>query len=150
MYCVLNTGGKVIACHDEERVCMDYVKGIYNSHKICYSVRKLKKGIKHRIKDFDNYYLVRLGEIYVQREFIDCYEISSRQMIDDNHTCKDLLLQILEYGGLGEKETKVIKKAISVVSDICDETDGYVPLPDELKEIKMQYAAYFNNITQEE
>lgn len=146
MYGVINKHHKVIALHDEYSVCEAYAESIRNDQQT-YQVVKLKK---HRLKgltDLDEYYLVNVGDIYVQRQFVDSYSIASAQVIEDNKRCIEILLRFLECTNLTPKEAKTIKRCIQVISEITSRDNRYTPAPEELKQLQDNYDAFMRHMS---
>ena len=108
MYCVYDNNNNVIAFHDEYDVVSSYIYHvkISNQDSPDLHIGKLKKKKIKNVIDFDNLYLVRYGETYVQTGYLEYLELISSQSIYDNQQCKDVLLKILECNPISSKERK--------------------------------------------
>ena len=146
MYCILNEKKQMIAFHDELRVVELYKELIQKNHGINLEIRKIKKNYKKHIKDFDDLYLVKYGEAYVQSGYLLYLQLTSNQSIDDMQSTKDTLLMILETReNLTRKEEKNVKKVVELLDDLITEDSSYVPDLDTLKSMKQDYDPYFYN-----
>lgn len=142
MYGVINEHDRVIALHDNYDVCEKYAESIYASHHQKYQVVKLKKHRSKELIDLDDFYLVSIGDVYVQRQFLDIYSIATAQVIEDNNMCINTLMRFLECTSLTPKESKIIRKCIEVISNITDRDNRYTPTPEELEQFKNDYDSY--------
>ena len=151
MYCVYDSNEHVIAFHDDYNVVETYVRRIQQSHvDDKYNLPDLrigkikKKKVKH-IREFDDLYLVRYSDTYVQSGYLEYLEIVSCQCIYDNQQCKDILLRILECNQISNKERKSIEKTVEIVDRLLKDAKEFTPTISELKMYEADYSPYLYN-----
>lgn len=144
MYCVYDDNSNVIAFHDEYDVVSSYIYHVKVSNKETQELHigKIKKKKIKNIIDYENLYLVRYGDTYVQSGYLDYLELISSQSIYDNQQCKDVLLKILECNPISDKERKAIEKTVDVIDKILTEAKEFTPTLSELKRCESDYAPY--------
>jgi len=147
MYCVYDTTDKIIAFHDDIDVVTTYVTNIKksNSDHPDLKIGKIKKKKVKSTIDFDDLYLVRYGDTYIQSKYIMYGELLSGQCIYDNQHCRDTLLRILECDDITPKERKTIERTVKIIDRILQNDKEYTPTIQLLKTCEMDYAQYMNH-----
>lgn len=147
MYCVYNEDEKIIAFHDDLEVVETYIRHLKNSNPGLYEmhVGKIKKKKLKNLQDFDNLYLVRYADTYVQSGFTAYLELVSSQYISDEKQCKEILLRILECRDLTDKERKRINKAVKIIDRFLGDSRKHTPTLEELQEYENHYYPYLYN-----
>ena len=147
MYCVYDTGNNMIAFHDELEVVEKYKEYVKRSNPNLPDlyVGKIKKKKMKRIYNYENLYLVRYSDTYVQSGYLVYLEILSDQFIYDERYCKDILLRILECREITDKERKSIERTVKIVDRFLQESKEFTPSLDELKKFEADYSPYIYN-----
>lgn len=145
MFLSVDSTGKIIAMHDDKEVVEEYNNLIYHYHKIHLNIIKAKKKSLKNKKFFDDLYLVRYGQTYVQAGYLTYIQLASDQIHDDMRFAKDILLRVLEINKLSNKDSKSISKAISIMDDLIYEDEQYTPSITELRNLKNDYDPYIYN-----
>lgn len=145
MFMSVDTRGKIIAMHDEKSVVEEYNSLIFRYHKIHLDIIKAKKKSLKNKAYFDDLYLVRYGQTYVQAGYLTYIQLASDQMSEDMQFAKDILLRILEVNKLSNKESKTLTKAVNIMDRIIYEDERYTPSINELEHLKNDYDPYIYN-----
>lgn len=149
MFCVYDDKKNIIALHDECEVVESYLDSLQKSHPnedLSYlSIGKIKKKKLKKVIDLDSLYLVRFADTYVQSKYLEYIELSSHQCLYDERQCKDVLLRILEFNSLSDKERKTLEKAVEIVDGILKESKEFTPSLSELTQYEETYAPYIYN-----
>ena len=146
MYAVYDEKAHVIAIHDEIDVIEKYVKSVYRCHNVVLDFGKIKKSSLNKLEKYDDLYLIRYADTYVQSGYLQYVEFANSQFIEDDEYARDVLIRILEFSNLSKKESKKIKNAIKVINDILEEDREYTPSLDELKDLKLHYDPYIYSV----
>ena len=87
-------GKDLIAFHEDKEVIELYCDIIENYHGTVLTIAKIKKKKCKKIKEFNDLYLVRYGEIYIQQGYVD-YLDRSKQFLNPpflhNHLNQQML-----------------------------------------------------------
>ena len=147
MYCVFDTNNNIIAFHDDLEVVELYKDHVTRSNPDLpeLHIGKIKKKKMKRIDDYDELYLVRYSDTYVQSGYLIYLELLSDQFIYDEQQCRDVLLRILECRDITDKERKSIERTVKVVDRILQESKEFTPSLKELKNYEADYAPYIYN-----
>lgn len=143
MYCALSTDGKkVIAIHDDIDVVEKYIDNIEKNHNIRLPIGKIKKKQLKKHPEYNDLYLVRYNNIYVQAEYLETLSIISEDYIYDYRCAIEILLRSLEVEDMSENDMKAIKKSIKVLDKIIKSYEEYVPELSTLQSTKMDLEAF--------
>lgn len=145
MYLSLDSTGKIIAIHDDKEVVEKYNMLIYHHHKIRLDIIKAKKKNIKNSAYFDDLYLVRYGETYVQAGYLTYIQLAYGQATEDEKYAKDILLRILELNKISNKERKTLSKAVEILDRQIYSENQYTPSLNELKRLKSEYDPYIYN-----
>ena len=147
MYCVYDNNDRVIAFHDEYDIVKTYVQRVKASHEDHpdLHIGKIKKKKVKNLQDYDDLYLVRYANTYVQSGYLVYLEMFSSQHIEDEQQCRDVLLKILECDIITGKERKHIERAVRVIDRLLEESKEYTPSFTELQGYEMDYSPYLYN-----
>ena len=145
MYAVYDNERHIIAVHDDKHVIEKYVKSVYRCHNILLEFKKVKKSSLNKPEIYDDLYLVRFADTYVQSGYLQYVDLAQSQFIEDDICARDILLRILEYGDISDKDAKKLAKAVKVLENILAEDREYTVTFDELKELKYHYDPYIYN-----
>ena len=148
MYCAYDEeSGRIVAYHDNQSVVETYVQNMVRSHPEIEPLKIIKQKRK-QVKALDNYedlYLVRCGETYVQSGYVEYLSVVSAQFIYDEKYVRDVMLKMLETGQVEKpKKVKIIKKAIKIIDDLLYDSESYTPSLKELKTMEMDLIPYIN------
>ena len=146
MYYVIENGKEIIAFHREKRVVQKYCELLlqkYDDLKLSVNKEKNKKSYK-RI-EFDDLYLVRYKETFIQRKYIDTLELYDDGYTDDFITVKDILLRTVQTYDIGKKDLKSIRKVIMLMEDLAKDEGSYTPSLKDLKEMESDMNYYIYN-----
>ena len=147
MFCVIDDNNHVVAFHEDEEVVKTYVEMIKRSKDKTYHIATIKDKKIKKIKDFEDLYLVRYGETYIQTEYLTYVELATNSQIDsDNKLCKEILFRILETQNLDKDDKKTIMKCIKVIDNIIEENETYTPSLSELRTLKDDFESYMHNM----
>ena len=147
MYCVYDNNDRIVAIHDEYDITKIYVDHVKASHDDQHELHigKIKKKKIKNMQDFDDLYLVRYANTYVQSGYLVYLEMLSAQHIDDEQQCRDTLLKILECNTITDKERKHLERAVKVIDRILEDSKKFTPSITELKSYEMDYYPYLYN-----
>jgi hypothetical protein len=137
----------VVAFHDELEVVETYVANAMrcNQNLPELHIGKIKKKKVKNMTEYDELYLVRYCDTYVQSGYLVYLEILSDQFIYDEKLCKDVLLRILECKDITDKERKSIERTVKVVDRVLQESKEFTPSLNELKKYESDYSPYMYN-----
>lgn len=145
MYCVLD-GKNIIAFHEEYRVVEAYTNLIKKYHNINLEIGKVKRKKIKGVKDFDDLYLVRYRDTYVQAGYLEYLQILTDDYIYDYRYTKEVLMRFLqEPYTLSLNDTKTIKKTIKILDKILADEEAFVPDFNSLKQMEFDYEPYIYN-----
>lgn len=147
MYAVLQNG-KPIAFHDELDVVKTYCNSIEkNGLNQRLRIKKISNKKISRIKDIEDYYLVRLGDSYIQSKYSSIASINNDQLLYDLKYTKDVLYRILETSDdLKKKYLNAIKKTIAVIEMEIDEINSSALDINTLEEMTRNFQSYKDQI----
>ena len=147
MYCVYDNKDRVVAFHDEYDIVKTYVHRVNASHDNHNDLHigKVKKKKVKKLEEFDNLYLVRYANTYVQAGYLVYLEMISAQHIEDEQQCRDVLLRILECDIISDKERKRLEQAVKVIDRLLEDSKRFTPSISELKGYEMDYSPYLYN-----
>ena len=138
-------GKELIAFHEDERVIELYCDIIEQYHGTVLSIGKLKKKKCKKFKEFDNLYLVRYGDIYVQQGYIDYMQFSCQQLNEDHIQARDVLMRIITTADLEKDDIKTLRKSVKILNDIINDERCFIPDLPTLKRMKLDYDPYRYN-----
>ena len=138
-------GKDIIAFHEDKEVIEIYCDIIDTYHNIKLGIYKVKKKEAKKFKDFEDLYLVRYGETYIQQGYVDYMQFSSQQLNEDHVQARDILKRVLKTANLDKEESKSIKKTINILNDIIEDDSLYIPELSSLKRMKLEYDPYRYN-----
>lgn len=136
MYAVINNIGRIIALHDDKKVVKRYVESVDHYHKITLDIIKVKKRAVKEIHNYEDLYLVRYGDTYVQAGYLTYIDLEYGGLIEDLRYARDILLRTLEMEKLRKGEVKALEKSVMVFDKLLREQERYTPNESELKNIK--------------
>lgn len=145
MYISIDSSGKIIAIHDEKEVVEKYNSMIYHFHKIRLDIIKTKKKNIANTDFYDDLYLVRYGETYVQAGYLTYIQLAYGPHYEDETYAKDILLRMLEINKLSNKDRKTLTKAVKILDKEIFSDSQYTPSLNELKRLKEDYDPYIYN-----
>ena len=142
MYAVYDDDKHIVAIHDDIHVVEKYVKSVYRCHNILLQFKKVKKSSLNKPEIYDDLYLVRYADTYVQSGYLQYIDFAQSQFIEDDLQARDILMRIIEFSDLSRKEEKKLLKAVKVLDNILKEDREYTTTLDELKNLKNHYDPY--------
>jgi hypothetical protein len=138
-------GKHVIAFHDEYRVVKSYCELIRKHHDVKLTICKIKNKKCRKLNDFDDLYLVRYNETYVQCGYLVYLQLLSDEYVYDHTYVKDILMRMMEVYEFSHDELKAIKKTIKIMDKIIKDESEFVPELSTLKQMELDYQPYFYN-----
>ena len=138
-------GKQIVAFHDEYRVVEEYCSLIEKNHNGRLSICKIKDKKCTKLDYFEDLYLVRYNETYVQSGYVLYLQILTDDYIHDHVYAKDILMRILEFYSFSKDEMKAIKKTIKILDNMIKDDSEYVPELSTLKSMEVDYQPYIYN-----
>ena len=148
MYCALDSNGKnIVAIHDNIEVVKRYCEMIKKFHDVYLPIGKIKK---KKIKDsrmYEDLYLVRYNDTYVQAGYVDVLKLMSDDFIYDYKYTTDILMRILEVSGneISNGEKKAVRKVILMLDRLIKEDEEFVPQLNTLQSARYDLECYEYN-----
>lgn len=140
VYAVIEVeNNRVIALHNKKKIANRYCNSMKRFHNLDLSIIKVDKSKLKKINHYNDLFLVRCGDTYVQAGYVDDYEIYSEQTIYDFQKTKDILLRLLETDdNMDKNERKHLEKTLIYIHKKLQEEKEYVPELSRLKSIKLE------------
>ncbi len=138
-------GKDLIAFHEDEKVIELYCDIIEQYHGTVLTIAKIKKKKCKKIKEFNDLYLVRYGEIYIQQGYVDYMQFSCQQINEDHIQARDILMRIISTADLEKEEVKTLRKSVVILNDIINDEQYFIPDLPTLKRMKLDYDPYRYN-----
>jgi len=146
MYYVVENGKTIIAFHHEKRVVQKYCELLLQKYDdLNLSINKEKNKKSYKRIEFDDLYLVRYKETFIQRKYIETLELYDNGYTDDFITVKDILLRIVQTYDIGKKDLKAIHKVIMLMEDLAKDEGSFTPSLKDLKEMESDMNYYIYN-----
>ena len=130
MYCALDSNGKkIVAIHEDLEVVNKYCEMIKKFHDVYLPIGKIKK---KKIKDssmYEDLYLVRYNDSYVQAGYVDVLKLMSEDFAYDYKYTIEILMRVLELCGddITKGEKKAIQKTIYALNRLIKDDADFVP-----------------------
>lgn len=142
---------EIVAFHDEKRVVKCYISNIEKNYKdISLSLLKLPNKKCRNLHNFDDLYLVRYADTYVQNRYYVYQEILTGGSIYENRLVKEILERSLGSYDFSKKELKTIIKTIKIFDKILADDISFVMSYEDLKKSEMDYYPYIYNLNKDE
>jgi hypothetical protein len=142
---------EIVAFHDEKRVVKCYISNIEKNYKdISLSLLKLPNKKCRNLQNFDDLYLVRYEDTYVQNRYYVYQEILTGGSIYENRLVKEILERSLGSYDFSKKELKTIIKTIKIFDKILADDISFVMSYEDLKKSEMDYYPYIYNLNKDE
>ena len=138
-------GKDLIAFHEDEKVIELYCDIIEQYHGTVLTIAKIKKKKCKKIKEFNDLYLVRYGEIYIKQGYVDYMKFSCEQINEDHIQARDILMRIISTADLEKEEVKTLRKSVVILNDIINDEQYFIPDLPTLKRMKLDYDPYRYN-----
>lgn len=147
MYAVLQNG-KAIAFHDDLDVVETYCESIESDELTPkLKIKKISDKKVMKLKDFSDYYLVRLGDSYIQSKYLSVASINTDQVLYDLTYAKDILYRLLETSDdLKGKNLKAIERTIAILEIEIEDARKNIPDIKTLDELSSNFQLYQNEI----
>ena len=149
MYAAMNNG-EPIAFHKELSVVNEYVDNVrrYHDGEVKLRIAKIKNKKIKNLKDFNDLYLVRIGDTFIQSKFYNYMRFVSDEPLYDLKLTIDTLERVLtcKNDDLSSKDAKHIKKSIKIVKEVLEKEKKYTPTYQEMEELKMDYDAFTDEL----
>lgn len=146
MYAAMNSNGEPIAFHKKLSVLSEYVDNVrsYHDGEVKLRIAKIKNKKVKGLKDFDDLYLVRIGDTFIQNKFYNYMRFVSDEPLYDLQRTISTLEDILTIKNdeLSSKDIKHIKKSIKIVKAVLEKDKKYTPTYQEMEELKTNYDSF--------
>lgn len=146
-----NNKKEIIAFHDEKRVVKCYIFNIEKNYQdISLSLIKLPNKKCRKLSNFDDLYLVRYHDTYVQNRYYVYQEILTGNSIYENRLVKEILERSLGNYSFSKKEIKTIIKTIEIIDKILSDDITFTMSYSDLKKSEVDYYPYIYNVNNDE
>ena len=132
---------KIIAYHKKYEVVENYCEYISNHYDITSDIVKIPKSTK--IHEYDDLYLVRYGDSYIQLKYYEVAQEQDEELLYDLNITKDVLLRTLEFTE-DKKERKNIEKTLSVIERQISRIKSESADPNTLEHLYQLKMSYMN------
>lgn len=130
------TSNGIIAIHDTKKVIKKYIEGTRNRY---YKIGRCDEKELEKIVNFEDLYLVRFSNTYVQVKFYHMIKDDHRQILQDFKECSDVLERILRCDDISIQDRKHVKKTILLLAEMIETEKSSIPDYEELKNMKSWY-----------
>ena len=145
MYCAVDDNKNLIAMHDNKENVINYINRVYKIHGTQLELIRVKKRSEYKLEKFNDLYLTRFNNQYIQVGYMDYAIIMENGIIEDYEFSRDILIRILETRKMSSKNKKNLKKVITFLELLINDDKDYIPSLDELKKVKLDYDPYIYN-----
>lgn len=145
MYCAVDDNKNLIAMHDNKEIVINYINRVYKIHGTQLELIRVKKRSEYKLEKFNDLYLTRFNNQYIQVGYMDYAIIMENGIIEDYEFSRDILIRILETRKMSSKNKKNLKKVITFLELLINDDKDYIPSLDELKKVKLDYDPYIYN-----
>lgn len=145
MYCAVDDNKNLIAMHDNKEIVISYINRVYKIHGTQLELIRVKKRSEYKLEKFNDLYLTRFNNQYIQVGYMDYAIIMENGIIEDYEFSRDILIRILETRKMSSKNKKNLKKVITFLELLINNDKDYIPSLDELKKVKLDYDPYIYN-----
>ena len=141
VYIIYNDKNDIVAYTDDKEILDIYLRNIQYFTKKDYTYKKIKyKNIENK-SEYDDLYLVRLGDTYVPKKYLLYAEIAS-ESVNELRYAKDILMKNLELRDMSKKDRKLIEKVLLLLEDWYTDDKLYTSSEDELSKLEDHYQPY--------
>lgn len=141
MYGLTDSDKHVVAFHDEKRVILNYMKNYYERYKENLYPFKIKKKNLKKYKDYEDLYLVRYGNIYIQSRYLYVHQIDVEPLIDDLTCAHDVIIRMIEFTN-DQKKCKQLSKTLGIIDEEIENLKSSTPKLEELKSRDIDYRLF--------
>ena len=146
MYEILNKHNDTIAYSKRYSVCISYIRNLTETYDGEYQnlrITKMKNKKAKNDSNFDDLYLVRYHNTYIQAGYIDYLDISGEQVFYDNTYALDVLLKYLDTNyPMNKKDRKHLEHTVTFLYNTIKDNEKYTPSLSDLKALEEQYSYY--------
>lgn len=149
MYAIINKSNNQIEGYNKRYdVCIKYIDNSMNTYgNTDLIIVKIKNKKAKNDPDFDDLYLVRYQDTYIQSGYIEYLSLNDNQTMYDNMYALDVLLRFLDTDqSLTKKERKHIECVVSFLFNVLKEDKRYTPSLKDLKGLEEYYSSYINGV----
>lgn len=150
MYKIVNKNNEIIAFNKRYDVCIKYINNLnrtyednndYFENELIIQKIKNKKAKQH--PDFNDLYLIRYNDTYIQSGYTDYLTISGEQVFYDNKYALDVLVKFLDTDyPMSKKDKKHIEHTIAFLFNVIKDDKLYTPSLKDLKAMEEHYSSY--------
>lgn len=137
---------EIIAFHKNKKVVKRYISQLKKSNQnisFSLSLLKMKDKKARKIKYFNDRYLTRYHNTYVQYSYYAYLEIITGTDIYDEQYVLDILERTAVNPNLSKNDVNAIKKVISIFDNMLSSDSKYTMTLDQLKSVENDYAHYY-------
>lgn len=143
MFGLMDSNERVIAFHRERRVIEKFQELYYNSNDEWLQMFHIKKKAIKKYKDYEDLYLVRYGDIYVQSKYLYVMQLDVEPLLDDLYCAHDVMIRMIEFMD-DDKKCKQIIKALNLIDEEIEKYKNTIPKVSELENRDSFYSVYRN------
>ena len=152
MYVIINEENEVIAYNKRYTVCIEYIdnlKRTYSDKNENFAIIKIKNKKAKNDPEFNDLYLIRYENTYIQSGYIEYLSFSGEQMFYDNKYALDVLLKFLDTDyPMSKKDKKHLEHVVSFLYNVIKDDKLYTPCLDDLKSLQEYYSTYICGISE--
>lgn len=153
MYAVIENNN-IVAYNKRYSVCIEYINNVkktYSNNKDEYNnkleIIKIKNKKAKNKSDFDELYLIRYEDTYIQSGYVEYLSLSAEQIFYDNKYALDVLLKFLDTDfPMSKKDKNHLEHVVSFLYNIIKNDKLYTPCLNDLKNMGENYSTYINYI----
>lgn len=133
VYMLTDDNKQAVAFHTEKKVIAKYRSDYELTNKVLLHVYLVKQKVAEEYQLFYDLYLVRHGDCYIQRKYLEIAETDYEQVLYDYQYAHDVLMKLMMQEK-SNKKRKVLLKADSILQDEIDSINRSVSTISELEE----------------
>lgn len=134
---------KLTAIHDDEEVINNYAESISSEYDMKTSIVKLNRKKIEYSNEYQDLYLVRYGDTYIQSKYFSIARDDDSQFKYDLQYAYDVLLRVMEFND-NPKDIKHLRKSVIVIERELYKLDAVPKSPDTMKAL-LEMRLLFNN-----
>lgn len=150
MYVIIDEKNEIVAYNKRYSVCIEYINNLkrtYSDSDKNLEIVKIKDKKARNDPEFDELYLIRYENTYIQSGYIEYLSLSGEQIFYDNKYALDVLLKFLDTDyPMSKKDRKHIEHVVTFLYNIIKDDKLYTPSLYDLKGLQEYYSTYINTV----
>lgn len=150
MYVIIDEKNEIVAYNKRYSVCIEYINNIkrtYSDSDKNLEIVKIKDKKARNDPEFDELYLIRYENTYIQSGYIEYLSLNGEQIFYDNKYALDVLLKFLDTDyPMSKKDRKHIEHVVTFLYNIIKDDKLYTPSLYDLKGLREYYSTYINTV----